>query len=146
MNPRPTHSFTITAPTQRGKISECYRHVEKFARHCGWQNGSNYSETPTSSNIYQWKSGNVTLPPPGLYDWYIRSRPDIYFVYPIKWPPPILVDGPSADVYAPITYGNLKKFAWSSHLTVFALIVTEHSTHNYSKGEYACSRNQISRS
>ena len=51
------------------------------------------------------------------YDFFIRSRPDIEFVYPITWPLPAPGSPLHAEVYAPISHGNTAAYPWSDLIT-----------------------------
>jgi len=51
------------------------------------------------------------------YDWFLRSRPDVFFFRPMPWPPPpsgVL----SGDVYGPLALGKFGSLPWVKDLTV----------------------------
>ena len=93
--PKPAAAFVFNAKVQTDRIPLC------FAKVVDWANKSKSSSK--------------------VYDYFIRSRPDIEFVGPIDWPMPNLGDPRYADVYSTINLGNIRAYPWSSNVSTAML-------------------------
>ena len=49
-----------------------------------------------------------------MFDWVVKIKPDVLFVYPLRWPPNT---ANGANFFAPLNWGKFGGYPWSESLT-----------------------------
>jgi len=83
------------------------------------QGGMFEREARCFDRVQVFASSNRNIPG---YDFYIRTRPDIMYSYPMAWPLASRGDPFFAEAYATVSLGNLAAYPWAHMLTANMIV------------------------